>query len=114
MGEVSATQAGLRIGGTDLDPAEIAELLGCQPTRSHSKGDRISPTKQTLWKKGIWIVSSEWEPGDKLDSQIRKILSSLTSDAETWKALGHRFDVDMYCGVELMKPIWVCVSNFRQ
>jgi len=38
------------------------------------------------------------EPED-INGQVRWLLSQVESDPKVWKALGRRFDVDIFCGL---------------
>lgn len=56
---VTQTWATLRIGGTELDTAEVTHLLGLSPTHSHSAGEHHGQNGRLVWKKGLWDLSSE-------------------------------------------------------
>jgi hypothetical protein len=104
MAAMGETSAAIRIGGDDLDPVEVTDLLGHEPTLSQVKGQEIG-RKNTgaahFAKIGQWhLNSSNRSPGD-LDAQIEEIFSKLTQDLSVWHSLTSRFKVDLFCGLFL-------------
>ena len=47
----------LAIYGEELDPDEITQLLGCQPTDSHLRGDKKGP-RSPGFSKGAWFLDN--------------------------------------------------------
>ena len=44
----------LSLGGEDLDPAQISQILGVEPTRGHAKGDPVAGTDRGVRRNGAW------------------------------------------------------------
>lgn len=102
MAVVSRTCASLHVSGGDLIPDEITTLLGSAPTVARRKGEPMqTPRPCPPSRTGMWSLSAAKAEGDALDSQIRSILSLVTSDLTVWDKLADRFEMNMFCGVWL-------------
>lgn len=99
MAELARAVASLRITDEDLVPSDVSALLGCDPTRSWSKGDTLTSHGVTRTARfGMWSLhADETEPAD-LDAQVTAILRRLTTDESAWAELHVRYDVDLFCG----------------
>jgi len=103
MTELHKTAASLRFFGDDLDPDEIAGVLGGQPTVGVRKGGLwlTSLGAEKIAYKGQWrLTVEERSPGD-LDGQIAELFATLTTDLAVWNDLSHRFQADVFCGLFL-------------
>jgi hypothetical protein len=104
MASLDHTAASLRIIGDDLNPAEITQLLGHEPTNAETKGQEIvgSATGNIrIARSGSWRLNAvKQSPGD-LDAQIREILSKLTDNLNVWKNLAGKYRMDLFCGLFL-------------
>jgi len=101
MAQADSSSATLRIGSEKLIPAEITELLGCEPTQSQTKGDVItgkSDYKRTV-KAGMWRLSAKDCEPENLDSQIAEIFEQLPDDLNVWRQLSARYELDIFCGI---------------
>lgn len=111
MSNLKSTCVTLRISGDDLEPSEITQLLGVQPTLAGAKGSpRISKktgqvifNPQTgeplLFRTGQWHLSSnDRQPGD-LSSQFKEMFDCLPEDPEIWLFLQRRFELNFFCGL---------------
>lgn len=90
----------LAIYGEDLIPDEITELLRCQPTDSHLKGDKKGP-QSPGFSKGAWFLEVRGEPPNTPEMLTRKILMRVPSDPGIWKMLKKRFDVQIRYGIHM-------------
>ena len=104
MGTVGQSALSLRFFGDDLDPQEVSDLLGAQPTSSYRKGDVRTRTRsdgvvvrtapdgsEGIRKYGMWNMNAApQEPAD-LDGQIYEIFGQLTDDLAVWRDLTSRF-----------------------
>ena len=106
MQQPSSSSATFRIGGDDLNPEEITELLSCEPTKIQTKGQIFRSKKsgkERAAKTGMWRLSvADYEPAN-LDSQIVEIFQKLPDDINVWDELASRFDLDIFCGLFLNK-----------
>ena len=92
--------ASIRILGQDLNPSEVSELLGCEPTSHSKKGEPVKlkhRTVERLATSGRWSLDVEDKNLD-IDQQINFLLSKLTSDLDVWKLLTQKYRVDIFCG----------------
>jgi hypothetical protein len=95
-------RASFRIMGDNLDPVEITELLGIQPSHSHKKGDSKKGTVIEFppYPSGLWSIDSSAIPKTKeLEehlSYLLNILEPLKQQIEMLKKEG--FKMDFFCG----------------
>lgn len=103
-GPVDKVRVTLALYGHDLDPVEISNLLGCEPTSSHRRGEsRIGKKtgRKTLHGQGAWLLSVEGRAPRTADELTRELLERVPSDDNLWLDLGRRFKVEMRYGVFL-------------
>ena len=101
MTELHKTVATLRFFGEDLDPEEITQLLGANPTVGAKKGGTwlTELGAEKVAHKGQWRLTVERRsPGD-LDGQVAELFDTLTTDLDIWKDLSARFQADVFCGL---------------
>ena len=104
MPQVQRSVATLRIIGDDLDPKEITQLLGCEPTSKQIKGERLvgkNTQHSRTASTGRWSLSAAAREPEDLDGQIAELLSKMTADLEVWKSISARYRVDLFCGLFL-------------
>jgi hypothetical protein len=56
-GVIDKTDVCLGVYGDDLDPGEVTIVLGCEPTSSHRRGDKMKGGIN-VWRRGAWLFSS--------------------------------------------------------
>lgn len=103
MAVVGKTVVTLRLFGDDLDPAEVTQLLGAEPTAFGRKGDvrTIASGRTVTSRSGSWRLSAEdCSPGD-LNGQLQELFSRLTQDLTVWQELKRRYECDVFCGLFL-------------
>lgn len=104
MASLDHTAASLRIIGDDLDPKELTDLLGHEPSAAERKGQEVmgkSTGNIRVARTGSWrLEATRQAPGD-LDAQIQEILSKLSDDLSVWRGLSERYQVDLFCGLFL-------------
>jgi hypothetical protein len=101
MAQLYRSVAALRIAGDDLDPAEISQALGCEPSSAHCKGDKVtSPTSGVTGtrKTGLWCLEAPDREPENLDAQVAELLGRLSQSIETWQRIRDRYSIDLYCG----------------
>lgn len=94
-----STSVALRFFGDDLDPVELSNKLGAEPTVSHRKGDSMPNIAEKTRATGSWLLSGEPMSKTSLDEQINKLFDQLTDDLEVWRELTDRYRSDLFCGV---------------
>jgi hypothetical protein len=98
MAALARSVVTLRIGGDDLNPSELSQLLGATPTFACVKGEPRKPGSKAIARTGQWSLrAADAEPAD-MDSQISEILGKLPSDLDIWRSLGARYEIDLFCG----------------
>ena len=91
----------LRLFGDDLDPDQVSVQLGCKPTASYRKDDRL-PSKRyrRIAKTGSWRLSSPEDEAGTLEEKLNRLLDSVSSDLKAWADL-KQFEHDIFCGIRL-------------
>lgn len=98
---ISESAATICFYGDDLDPAQISEQLGGQPSFVIRKGEPRKSRREKIARTGRWMLSAEnREPAD-LNGQINELFDSLTDDLLVWSSLSERFDARVCCGLFL-------------
>jgi hypothetical protein len=99
MAKLARALATLRIIGDELVPDEITAALGCEPTRSHARGETLTCRGVTTTaRSGMWSLAAEETTPADVDSQVSSILGRLTSDETTWSRLSTSYCIDLFCG----------------
>jgi hypothetical protein len=101
MAQIHHSAACLRISGDDLIPEEITQALRCTPTVAQRTGEliRYQSGRERVVKRGNWRLEAESAVPENINGQVRWLLSQVESDPKVWKALVHRFDADIFCGL---------------
>ena len=102
MAQVSKSVTTLRIGGNDLDPDEITEILGCEPTQKQTKGQVFigkTTGRERVAKTGMWCLKVVDREPENLDKQISEILNKLSSNLKRWKSISKKYEIDLFCGL---------------
>ena len=103
-GSVDRSTMSLRIFGDSVDPLEITNLLGHEPTKGRKKGEKWIGEKsgrEYEAKKGSWSISAPQSNGADIDFQVDWILCRLTKDLSIWKKITEEYDVDIFSGLFL-------------
>jgi len=92
------TLVSLLIRGEHLEPGEISEILGCEPTRSQRKGQVISSNTSRVAVIGQWQLEAPNSESRNLDIQINEIFNLISVDPITWSMLSSRYTLYLSCG----------------
>lgn len=102
MGPFGHSQTTLRIYGDSLDPDDVTRLLGCEPTVSERKGERVVGPKTgvvRVARTGSWrLQATRTEPED-LPVQIDELLGKLTFDMSAWAKVRETCRIDLFVGL---------------
>lgn len=98
MGQIGKTKVSLRLISDHLDPESVTSLLGQQPTRSWRAGEMKLDRPA---KFGSWHLNSDPRVPGELDTQIRDLLASVSSDIAIWNDLTRQHRADLFCGLFL-------------
>ena len=96
-----------RIISDVLDPAEITELLGAIPDKSHRRGDPntyVSKKGKVIsyspFRTGVWILNSREDEYAILELHLRDLLIKLYPLKDLLAELTNKgYEMDMFCGV---------------
>jgi hypothetical protein len=76
--------ATLRFAGDELEPREISDVLGVEPTRAYRKGERYFAgprTGELRGRTGIWLLSTEHAvSGSDLDRHLSYLANLVFKD----------------------------------
>jgi hypothetical protein len=103
-GPIGRIKVSVRVIGDDLDPAEVTRLFGVEPTFAARRGEaRERHGRPIVQRTGVWFhaltvdPTEEWELADAVDT----LLARLPADPAIWRALGSRYQLDVFCGLFL-------------
>ncbi|GGA29610.1 DUF4279 domain-containing protein [Dyella nitratireducens] len=102
MARFESSQAALRIFGDSLLPEEVTRLLGCAPTASERKGERIAGPKTgtvRVARTGLWRLRATEQAPEDLPGQIDELLGRLTSDMSAWAKIRETCRIDLFVGL---------------
>jgi hypothetical protein len=86
--------------GDALDPDEISNLLGCQPTSSYRKGDVLPDRRyRSVAQTGMWRLRGKKTGKLSLEKQIFELFSRLSDDLEVWRKLTSQYHSELFCGL---------------
>lgn len=110
-GEVDGCMLMLRFFGDELDPEEVTELIGTQPTKAHRKGDPRDTKPSIHEQTGLWLLQRQ-RTGETADNEVMLLLDSLTPELSAWKSLANRFSagikvhlyLDRWCRETILSP----------
>lgn len=101
-GSIARVKVSLRMFGDELDPDEITDHLGCEPTVAYRKGQTIPTGRyQRRASTGSWLLEGTQPEEEDLEAQVLALLSRVSSDESVWRRLTDQFDADIFCGVFL-------------
>lgn len=104
-GAVDDVSINLRIFGDGLDPDEITEILGVEPTSSCRKGDVFRGKRyDRVERTGRWLYGHD-HTKDDVNSTVVRLLATLPNDLAIWHSITNRFSVDLFLG------LWMRNSN---
>jgi len=106
-GDFMKYSVSFRIIADDLNPLEITQILGINPSISHIKGEQkttITKKGKTLifspCKFGLWSINSLKEKCQSINSHLNYLLSILYPLKEKLLRLSEKgCSMDIYCGV---------------
>jgi hypothetical protein len=95
-----------------LDPDTVTAALGTTPTASCRKGDitRLRVTTR-IESRGSWRLKIDHQSALELDAIINELLDRMTSDLMVWADLTRRFQVDLFCGLQM--EVWNRGLSFK-
>ena len=74
-------------------------MLAGSPTRAERKGEVIrTKAGERVASTGAWRLEASATEPEHLDAQVAELLGQLTPNLETWRALGERYRLDLFCG----------------
>ncbi|MDT7528354.1 DUF4279 domain-containing protein [Sphingopyxis sp. SE2] len=103
MAILHKSAASLGFYGDDLDPTEITDLLGGEPSVGVRKGGTwlTSLGAEKVARTGSWRLKAHPHEPANLDFQISWLLNGLTKDLGPWRSLSKRYRGRIFCGLFL-------------
>jgi len=99
-------QVSFRIGGDNLNPTELTEILKIDPDNAHRKGDPHTSTSNggkiihySPFRTGVWILTSREDEYAILDQHLKALLSILYPlKCKLLELSSKGYKMDMFCG----------------
>jgi hypothetical protein len=101
-GLVDEARLTLGIYGSDLEPTEISNLLGCAPTSAHRRGD-LRREGLTPWPQGAWLLSIEGKSPTGPDELVGLLLGRLPQNSAIWEQLRGEYSVRLSFGIFVVR-----------
>ena len=103
MTGVDRLTVSIRVSGADLDPGELTQLFGVEPTFAARPGDRWSAGgREFTQRTGVWSLQFGGATDDgTLAAAIGELLGRLPADVKVWKRLASMYRLELFCGVHL-------------
>jgi Domain of unknown function (DUF4279) len=93
-GEIDAGEFVLQVTADDLNPDQVSELLGCQPTDSHRCGDSSGKRGHT-YKFGLWQFSTarlNFRDGKSCEEQFDEFIRNLPDTPSAWEHIASKYE----------------------
>jgi hypothetical protein len=94
MARIARVKASLRLYGPDLEPSELTQRLGCEPTTHYRKGDRFLRDGRGIRPQGRWSISSSLPEHTSINEHVQHLLGRVSADPAIWNRLAiYRSDI---------------------
>jgi hypothetical protein len=92
--------ASFRIASQSLTTAEIGARLGLAATRTHERGERMSPRnpRSAIRKEAVWLLESGLNEDEPLDRHLGALLELLESRSDELAELARECSMDFFAG----------------
>ena len=97
-GPVDEFRVTLALYGDNLNPEIVSQLLSCNPTDAHSKGERKGP-RSPPFTGGAWLLTAEGKAPASPSDAIESLLGRFPPDVGFWKGLNDDFKVQLRIGI---------------
>jgi hypothetical protein len=98
-GTFDESSVSLRFFDDHLDPDELTQILGIEPSIAYQKGDIFrGKTYDKIYEIGSWRLRGKRSQVE-LEEQINQLLDKLPSDLDVWRSMTSRFQADLFCGL---------------
>jgi hypothetical protein len=92
------SRASLRIFGESLDPDESGSALGLTASRTHLKGELLSPAQKTLRRESGWLLQSPLSKRGNLVEHLTWLLDAIEPKRDVVRQLSSKYRIDLFCG----------------
>jgi hypothetical protein len=92
------SKASLRISSTTLQPSEIAEIIGLESTKTHTKGTLKNSRFTLVWPTSLWLLNSPLSDQNGMADHLRFLLDLLEPKMDALKQLFEKCQIDLFCG----------------
>ena len=102
-GDIDRVTVSLRVVGDDVDPHQVSEMLGVQPTFAARKGDRrLEAGREIIQRTGVWGFGFGGAPEEwTLADAISALIDRLPADLSVWGRLASSHRLDVFCGLQI-------------
>jgi hypothetical protein len=98
-GDVSDSSASLCIYSQDIDLDAVTRMVGCNPTKSHVRGDLPKPRSRFPAKTRLWSLDAP--PELSFEDKIQFLISGTTNRIANWKSLAPTHNIQLRCAIFL-------------
>jgi hypothetical protein len=99
-GLIDEVHATLCVYAPDLNPKTVSLVLGCEPTRSHQRGEALG-ARRIPTSTGAWLLEAVTTSSDQLEPQIDELLGLVTSDLQAWARLLRDHEIRISCTLNI-------------
>ena len=100
-GVVDESSATLCIYGESLEPDEVSDLLGTQPTNSFRRGYQKVPRSQPM-PHGAWFLRVEGQSPKGPGEHIHELLLRLPTSTKIWAELRERYTAKVSVAIHMV------------
>lgn len=99
-GAIDESAVTLAIYGEHLNPNEVTQLLGVEPTKSFRSGHKPGPRSPAIGH-GAWFFEVRGKAPAGPDAQLELLLSKLPESASIWQELNRHYKVQIRFGLHM-------------
>src|SRR5260370_38197968 len=97
--DVKWSKASLRISSTTLQPSEIAEIIGLEATKTHTKGTLKNSRLTFVWPASLWLLSSPLSDQNGMADSLSFLLDLIEPKMDALKKLFEESQINRFRGV---------------
>lgn len=88
----------LRIASESCDPSEITTKMGCQPTRSFRKGERMSPhnVESAVRTENLWFLEGT-DTSNPISEQLEAWARFIDAHREQLSEISRSAELELFC-----------------
>lgn len=100
----------LCVYGENLVPAQISDMLGCDASCSHTRGEKKGP-HSPAFPEGAWLLEERrFAPCDP-NEMVETLFLRMSSDEAVWKELSSKYRIRVHLAVHTEQGICFDLSQ---